>query len=102
MKSVKILVLVSLLLEASCASNNEKPATQPEPAAAPKPDSSILGPVAAPADNPVTPEKAELGKKLFFDTRLSKTGNMSCETCHLPEKGWTDGKTLSTRFDGSM
>jgi cytochrome c peroxidase len=58
--------------------------------------------MAVPADNPMTPEKVELGKKLFFDTRLSKTGTMSCETCHLPDKGWTDGKTLSTRFDGGV
>jgi cytochrome c peroxidase len=57
--------------------------------------------MAVPANNPITPEKAELGKKLFFDTRLSKTGKMSCETCHLPEMGWTDGKALSTRFDGT-
>ncbi len=55
-----------------------------------------------PTDNPMTPEKAGLGKQLFFDKRLSKTGNMSCETCHLPEKGWTDGTPLSARFDGSM
>jgi cytochrome c peroxidase len=55
-----------------------------------------------PADNPMTPEKVALGKQLFFDKRLSMTGTMSCETCHLPEMGWTDGKVLSTRFDGSM
>jgi cytochrome c peroxidase len=50
----------------------------------------------------MTPAKIELGKKLFFDTRLSGTGKMSCETCHLPEMGWTDGKALSPRFDGTM
>jgi cytochrome c peroxidase len=102
MKPVKI-VLLALLCASSCASDSEKPASQPETATpAPLPDAGPLGAMAAPADNPVTPEKAELGKKLFFDTRLSKTGNMSCETCHLPEKGWTDGKVLSQRFDGSM
>jgi cytochrome c peroxidase len=53
-----------------------------------------------PADNPMTPEKIELGKQLFFDTRLSKSGKTSCETCHVPEKGWTDAKVLSTRDDG--
>jgi cytochrome c peroxidase len=58
--------------------------------------------MAVPADNPMTPEKIALGKQLFFDTRLSKTGKMSCETCHLPEKGWADGKALSAKFDGSM
>ena len=103
MKSVKILMLALLVFVASCASESDKPASQPEtPAPAPKPEPGPLGEMAIPADNPMTPEKVELGKKLFFDTRLSKTGMMSCETCHLPEMGWTDGKVLSTRFDGSM
>jgi cytochrome c peroxidase len=55
-----------------------------------------------PDDNPITPEKVELGKMLFFDKRLGKDGKMSCETCHLPEKGWTDAKQFSPKFDGSM
>jgi len=43
-----------------------------------------------PADNPLTPEKISLGKKLFFDPRLSGDGNMSCATCHNPVFGWSD------------
>jgi len=108
MKSAKILVLASVVFVTSCAGSKE-PEKQPsvkssEPPAAPaaKPDVGPLGSMTVPADNPITPEKAELGKKLFFDTRLSKTGKMSCETCHLPDKGWADGKALSTKFDGSM
>lgn len=53
-----------------------------------------------PPSNPMTRGKIELGKLLFFDKRLSRNGDMSCETCHLPEKGWTDGLALSTRFNG--
>lgn len=34
------------------------------------------------ADNPITDEKIALGKMLYFDTRLSKTGNNSCNSCH--------------------
>ncbi len=102
MKSVKIVVLALLLFAASCANNSEKPASQPAPAPAPKPDVGPLGEMAVPADNPITPEKAELGKKLFSDMRLSKTGKMACETCHLPDKGWADGQALSTKFDGSV
>ena len=59
-------------------------------------------PIPVPADNALTPGKIALGEQLFFDTRLSRTKAMSCETCHVPEKGWTDGKTLSPKFDGSM
>src|SRR6266568_5780488 len=104
MKSMKILVLALLAFAVSCANDSEKSAPQPAAApapAAPKPDVGPLGEMAVPADNPITPEKVELGKKLFFDKRLSKTGNMACETCHLPDKGWADGNALSTKFDGS-
>jgi cytochrome c peroxidase len=55
-----------------------------------------------PPDNPLTPGKIKLGEQLFFDKRLSKTKAMSCETCHVPEKGWTDGLALSPKFDGSL
>lgn len=54
-----------------------------------------------PVDNPMTPEKAHLGKMLFFDKRLSKDGSMSCQTCHVHEKAWTDGIQFSTKVDGS-
>ncbi|NPA58281.1 MAG: cytochrome-c peroxidase [Aquificae bacterium] len=38
--------------------------------------------IPAPADNPTTPEKVELGKKLYYDPRLSLSGVISCNTCH--------------------
>ena len=44
-----------------------------------------------PADNPLTPEKVALGRELFFDERLSGDGTRSCYSCHLCEKGLTDG-----------
>ena len=44
-----------------------------------------------PEDNVPTPQRVELGKKLFFDPRLSGDGNMSCATCHNPLLGWSDG-----------
>lgn len=44
-----------------------------------------------PADNEPTAIRVELGKKLFFDPRLSGDGNMSCGTCHNPLLGWSDG-----------
>lgn len=59
-------------------------------------------PVVTPPDNALTEGRIALGKQLFFDLRLSRTQKMSCETCHVPEKGWTDGLALSPKFDGSM
>jgi len=47
-----------------------------------------------PKDNPYTPEKAALGKKLYFDTRISVTSAQSCASCHSPGFGWGDGLAL--------
>ncbi len=55
-----------------------------------------------PPENPLTPEKIALGKQLFFDKRLSRDGSASCETCHLHEKGWTDGLALSPKVGGAL
>src|SRR5512139_1310973 len=54
--------------------------------------------VPAPAANPQTPEKIELGKKLFFDRRLSGDGTMSCSTCHDPGQGYSDGLEISLSY----
>src|SRR3990170_1938907 len=51
-----------------------------------------------PEYNPQTPEKIELGKKLFFDRRLSGDGTMSCATCHNPEQAYTDGLEISLNY----
>ena len=48
-----------------------------------------LPPLAIPADNPPTAEKISLGRKLFFDRRLSLNGTLSCAMCHVPEQGYT-------------
>lgn len=46
-------------------------------------------------------KKAELGKRLFFDPRLSGDVSMSCATCHNPAKGFSDGKALSDAYPGT-
>jgi cytochrome c peroxidase len=51
-----------------------------------------LPPVPVPADNPPTPAKVALGRKLFFDRRLSHNGTMSCAMCHIPEQGFTNNE----------
>jgi len=47
--------------------------------------------VPSPADNPTTPEKVALGRALFFDRRLSASGQLSCAACHNPSLSWQDG-----------
>ncbi|WP_241748739.1 cytochrome-c peroxidase [Aestuariibaculum suncheonense] len=43
----------------------------------------------------LTEVKINLGKKLFFETELSASKTISCATCHIPEKGYSDGLTIS-------
>ncbi|MFN7984499.1 MAG: di-heme enzyme [Vicinamibacterales bacterium] len=45
-----------------------------------------------PADNPMSAEKVELGRRLFYDTRLSVNGTQSCATCHKQSLAFTDGR----------
>jgi cytochrome c peroxidase len=56
--------------------------------------------IAAPADDPWTPAKAALGRIAFFDKRLSGDGTVSCASCHVPEKGYTDGVPLALGIGG--
>jgi len=61
-----------------------------------------LPPLPIPADNPVTAAKIELGKLLYFDTRLSKDGTISCATCHDPQMAWTEHEPTSTGINGQV
>lgn len=53
-----------------------------------------------PADNPMTAEKVELGKQLYFDPRLSIDNTVSCASCHDPAKGWSNGEQFATGIRG--
>jgi cytochrome c peroxidase len=61
---------------------------------------TALPQVPVPADNPQSEAKVELGKRLFFDTRMSLDQKSSCATCHSPEKAFTDGLVRSRGFRG--
>jgi len=51
-----------------------------------------------PKDNPYTPQKLTLGKKLYFDTRISVSSAQSCASCHSPAFGWADGLSVGVGF----
>jgi len=60
-----------------------------------------LPPVPVPKDNPVTRKKVILGRKLFFDRRLSLNETMSCAMCHIPEQGFTSNElTTAVGIEG--
>jgi cytochrome c peroxidase len=48
---------------------------------------------AVPADNPVTQQKVDLGRRLFFDAGLSENGGISCASCHDPARAYADGRS---------
>ena len=48
-----------------------------------------------------SPQQIDLGRYLFFDPILSINGSVSCATCHDPEKGFSDGKAVSTGVNGT-
>jgi cytochrome c peroxidase len=51
-----------------------------------------LPPTPVPEDTPVTAEQVALGRKLFFDRRLSLNGTFSCAMCHIPDQGFTSNE----------
>ncbi|MDA9774489.1 cytochrome C peroxidase [Saprospiraceae bacterium] len=59
-----------------------------------------LGPIPIPSDNPITVQGLTLGQHLFYDPILSSDLTMSCASCHLPEKGFTDGLKTSVGIQG--
>lgn len=56
----------------------------------------------APANNPTTPAKVELGKMLYFDPRLSSTGTLSCFSCHNVMEGGDDHRPTSIGVHGQL
>ena len=65
-------------------------------AAAPKqPPLGLDAYMPTPPNNPMTAEKAALGRKLFFDKRLSLDNTVSCATCHDPELAFTDREAVA-------
>ncbi|MEI9814466.1 MAG: cytochrome c peroxidase [Acidobacteriota bacterium] len=67
--------------------------------APPKPPLGLL-PIPWPADNPYSAAKADLGRLLYFDKRLSGDATISCASCHAPDHAFTDNAPVSTGIKG--
>lgn len=61
-----------------------------------------LPPVPMPQENPATVDTIELGRKLFYETRLSKDTSLSCASCHNPQMDFTDGRRHSIGVGGMV
>ncbi len=90
MKWIVVIAVVASLLAAAALGQPKGP-SKAAPASA-WPSAPGYAEMTYPADNPMTKEKVELGRQLFFDKRLSGDGSRSCYSCHLNENGLTDGK----------
>ena len=100
-----LLLLISIFLASSCKDENNTPD--------PKLSTDLTGipykpvnydlvvydsfpEIIIPADNPLTKKGVELGRMLFYDTRLSSDNTMSCASCHLTTGSFTDNMATST------
>lgn len=63
---------------------------------------SVAWAASIPDDNQLTPERVELGRKLYFDLRLSRDGTVSCATCHDVTRGFTDQRPTSEGIGGQI
>jgi len=75
----------------------DRDVTQPPPNVDPRIWAAIV-----PEDNQMTPERVALGRKLYFDTRLSADNTVSCATCHDVSRGFTDQRETSEGIGGAM
>jgi cytochrome c peroxidase len=70
----------------------------------------VIGGVSGTVAQDVTPDpalevdaaRAELGKRIFYDTRVSGDTSLSCSSCHMPDKAFTDGQALSDAYTGAL
>jgi cytochrome c peroxidase len=85
------------------ACGNASPAdTEPRLVDAVAPNGLPAGPVTrtAPEGSELTEERAQLGRKLFYETELSRTGEVSCASCHRQEHAFSDPDTVSSGVEG--
>ena len=89
------LYIIFIICLMSCSSSEEKYIPVPYQLETPQLFKEKLIAPAIPNNNPLTQEGVALGKKLFFDKKLSGDGTQSCASCHHPQKAFTDNLQLS-------
>jgi cytochrome c peroxidase len=55
-----------------------------------------------PETNPLTPETIALGRRLFFDRRLSRDGTIACASCHDPQRAFTNARPVAVGIGGRV
>ncbi|HUT62085.1 MAG TPA: cytochrome c peroxidase [Phycisphaerae bacterium] len=100
--SVIAAVALTALASTACAQAESPPITSSAVLSLGPEQVGNLPPVLVPPNNPQTGDKILLGKKLYFDTRLSKDNTISCATCHDPAMGWSDAGPTSKGIKDQM
>lgn len=75
----------------------QRDVTQPPPNV-----DAVIWQALIPEDNAMTPERVALGRKLYFDPRLSRDGTVACATCHDVSRGFTDQRPVSEGIDDKL
>ncbi len=92
--------LLGALLAVSCG-GEAPPAPPPAPTYDWKLPAGFPEPF-VPEDNPMSEEKVQLGRHLFYDTRLSGSGTQSCASCHEQQRAFSDGKATPIGSTGDL
>lgn len=99
-KTGKYLLIIAIAL-ISCRKDDKPKTVDPNAYTFEYPPlfSQYLPPIDVPADNPMTEEGVELGRLLFYDTRLSGDNTQSCASCHMPQNAFSDVSAFSLGID---
>ncbi len=94
--------LILLLFTAACGPGSPPPQTSGAVEVNPSALQAFaaLPPVMESADNPITPEKVALGRMLYYDTRVSSSGDVSCYVCHPLHDYGTSHRRTGVGHDG--
>jgi cytochrome c peroxidase len=95
---MRAVLLALLAATPACRSAATVPELTENRAPAGYPDGPVTA--AAPADSPLTEARAKLGRRLFYDSRLSRTGAVACASCHRQEHAFGDLAPVSRGVDG--
>jgi cytochrome c peroxidase len=101
-----LLILFAAFLTFSCGTqkNLELTGAAAHPSGSPIKISAPLGlpPVPVPPDNPPTIDSIALGRRLFYDVRLSRDNSLSCASCHNPTLHFADGQQVAKGIGGQL
>lgn len=104
MRALSLCLVTFAVCTAACREDSAPPSTPLPLTDALAPAGFPAGPVTdtAPVDNALTEPRAQLGKRLFFDVRLSRTKEISCASCHQQEHAFSDPNPVSTGVEGRV